>query len=83
MKDKYLKNLAKYLLSIKTPQEMEDFLVAIFTPAELEHIPKRLELVRLLKQGVPQHEIARQLGVGIATVTRGSGELKKNNFKNV
>ncbi|MFA6467107.1 MAG: Trp family transcriptional regulator [Patescibacteria group bacterium] len=81
--NKYLKNLSKYILSIRTEKEMTDFLVAIFTPAELEHIPKRLELIRLLKQGLPQHEIAKKLAMGIATVTRGSRELKKNNFKNV
>lgn len=81
--NKYLKNLSKYILSIRTEKEMTDFLVAIFTPAELEHIPKRLELVRLLKQGLPQHDIAKKLAMGVATVTRGSRELKKNNFKNV
>lgn len=81
--DKYLKNLSKYLLSIRTEKEMENFLRALFTASELEHIPKRLELVRLLKKGVPQHEIAKRLGLGVATVTRGSGELKKHNFKNV
>jgi len=30
----------------------------------------------LLKAGVSQREIARRLGVGIATVTRGSREIK-------
>ncbi len=81
--NKDLKNFSKYLLSIKTEKEMQNFLQAIFTPAEQEQIPKRLELVRMLKKGVPQHEIARRLGMGVATVTRGSQELKKNNFKNV
>ena len=81
--DKYLKNLSTHLLGIKTDKEMASFLQAIFTPAELEHIPKRLELVRLLKKGVLQHEIAKKLGMGVATVTRGARELKKNNFKNV
>ncbi|MBT4516430.1 MAG: transcriptional regulator [Candidatus Komeilibacteria bacterium] len=81
--NKYLKNLSKYLLSIKTEREMQNFLTAIFTPAEIEHVPKRLELVRLLKQGIPQHEIAKRLNMGVATVTRGSQELKKDNFKNV
>lgn len=81
--DKYLRNFSKHLLSIKTEKEMNDFLAAIFTPTEREHIPKRLELVRLLKKGVPQHEIAKKLNMGVATVTRGSRELKNNNFKNV
>ena len=83
MINKYLKNLTKQLLSLKTEAEMENFLRALLTPQELEHIPKRLELIRLLKQGLPQHDIAKKLAMGVATVTRGSRELKKNNFKNV
>lgn len=79
----YLKNLSKYLLSIQTEKEMQSFLQAILTPAEQEHIPKRLELIRMLKKGVPQHDVARKLAMGVATVTRGSRELKNNNFKNV
>jgi len=40
-----------------------------------------LQIVRMLKKGVPQHQIAKELGIGIATVTRGSKELQKGNFK--
>jgi TrpR family trp operon transcriptional repressor len=83
MVDKYLKNLTKQLLSLKTEAEMENFLRALFTPQELKHIPKRLEIIRLLKKGTPQHTIAKNLELGIATVTRGSRELKANHFKNV
>lgn len=83
MTDKYLKNLTKQLLSLKTEAEMESFLRALFTPQELGYIPKRLEIIRLLKKGVPQHTIARNLDLGVATVTRGSRELKANHFKNV
>jgi Trp operon repressor len=35
----------------------------------------------MLKSGIPQHEIAEKLGVGVATVTRGSKEIQKGNFK--
>lgn len=61
---------------------MVDFLNGIFTPQELIEIPTRLEIVKMLKEGIPQHKIAEELGVGIATVTRGSKELKKGRFKN-
>ncbi len=81
--NKYLNNLAKYLATLKSEKEIEDFLVALFTTQELEHIPKRLEIIRLLKKSTPQHLIARKLGMGIATVTRGSRELKINHFKDV
>ena len=37
----------------------------------------RLQIFNLLEEGVPQRQIADRLGVGIATVTRGSNALKK------
>lgn len=73
--------LINLLLRIKTRSEMEDFLLGILTPKELKEIPMRLSIVKMLKAGVPQHEIAESLGVGVATVTRGSRELRKGRFK--
>lgn len=75
--------LVAQLLAIKTRGEMVDFLKGILTDRELEEIPTRLEIVKMLKSQVPQHEIAEKLGVGIATVTRGSKELQKGRFKNI
>lgn len=83
MKDKYLDQFVKKLLVIKTPREMKGFLQAVLTPEEFRAIPLRLEIVNLLKKGVAQREIVKRLGVGIATVTRGSKELQLNHFKNV
>jgi len=79
----YLNKLAKEMFLIKSQKEMESFLASLFTPQELEAIPRRLEIIKRLKRGVPQHNIAKELGVGIATVTRGARELKMNKFKNV
>lgn len=76
-----LKDLIEMFLSIKDRKEMEDFLLGILTPKELEEIPTRLQIVRMLKKGIPQHEIAQKLGVGIATVTRGSKEIQLGRFK--
>lgn len=76
-----LKDLIEVFLSIKNREEMEDFLEGILTPKELEEIPTRLSIVKMLKAGIAQHEIVESLGVGIATVTRGSAELKKGRFK--
>jgi len=81
--NQYFKKLAKKLYLLKSEKEVQEFLYALFTPQEIEAIPRRLEIIKLLKQGVPQHEIAKKLGVGVATVTRGSKELKMNKFKNV
>jgi TrpR family transcriptional regulator, trp operon repressor len=71
------------LLGIKSKEKMKDFLLGILTPKELFELPNRLRIVRMLKRGVSQHEIARELQVGVATVTRGSKELKKGRLKNV
>lgn len=75
--------LRDFLLSIKSKDQMENFMLGVLTPQELDDIPMRLEIVKLLKKKIPQQEIAKRLGVGIATVTRGSRELKRGNFKYV
>lgn len=78
---KHLNELVTALHQLKTEQELKDFLKAILTSKELEEISTRLQVVKLLKQDLPQREIAKKLGVGIATVTRGSKELQKGKFK--
>ena len=80
---KFLEDLIALLLSIKTEGEMRDFLQGILTPGELVEIPHRLAIVKMLKKGISQHEVAGKLGVGIATVTRGSKELQKGRFQNI
>lgn len=76
-----LDDLVTVLLNLKNREEAEDFLKGILTPKELEEIPTRLKIVRMLKKGIPQHQIAEKLRIGIATVTRGSKELQKKRFK--
>lgn len=83
MSKKYLNELVAILIATKDKDEMHDFLKGILTPQELVEIPQRLTIVKMLKAGIPQHEIAKKLGVGVATVTRGSKELQKGRFQNV
>jgi len=71
------------LLSLKDKKEIYEFLLGIFTPQELEEIPTRLQIVKRLKQGLTQHQIAEELSVGVATVTRGSKEIQKGRFQNI
>ena len=71
----FLKNLTK--------TEMLDFLKGILTPREIDELSTRLQIVKLLKKGLPHQEIARRLKVGVATVTRGSRELRMGSFKKV
>lgn len=60
---------------------LEDFLVGITTPAERMDFAKRVDIVRMLIEGKPQMQIAQELNVAIATVTRGSKELSEGRFK--
>jgi TrpR family transcriptional regulator, trp operon repressor len=81
--NKDLGELVSMLLEIRTSKEMDDFVKGILTPKELSEIPTRLQIVKKLKAGVPQHEIAKELGIGVATVTRGSKEIQKGRFRNI
>lgn len=60
---------------------LEDFLVGVTTAQEREVFAQRLEIVRRLLAGEAQARIAEDLGVGVATVTRGSKEIKEGRFK--
>jgi len=71
----------KVLASIKDKSLLEDFLLGITTPNERREFGRRLEIVKRLLDKEPQHAIAKELGVGIATVTRGSKELTAGRFK--
>ena len=81
IRNRQLDELIDLLLNIKNREKMEDFLLGILTPKELQEIPTRLQIVKMLRKGISQHEIAGKLGVGIATVTRGSREIKLGRFK--
>ncbi len=81
--NKQLDEFIDVLVNFESKDELKKFLEAILTPKELLELPNRLSIIKLLKKGISQHEIAETLGVGVATVGRGSKELQKGNFKNV
>ncbi|OGG44535.1 hypothetical protein A2841_01110 [Candidatus Kaiserbacteria bacterium RIFCSPHIGHO2_01_FULL_48_10] len=78
-----LADLVRVMSELKTEKGMREFLLGILTPQELEEIVRRLQIIRLLKKGIPHQQIAKRLNVGVATVTRGSKEIKKGRFKNL
>lgn len=74
---KYISHLVNHLLAQESPEEMEMALRELLTSSELLDVANRLQIFTMLQKGVPQRQIADKLGVGIATVTRGSNALKK------
>ncbi len=77
---KHTTQLATTFLQPKTQSEMSDFLEGILTPKEILDLNQRIEVVKLLKSGMPQRQIAEKVGVGIATVSRGSREIARGKF---
>ncbi|RUR51268.1 Trp family transcriptional regulator [Vreelandella populi] len=73
--DTYQAELIDYLLAMDSPDAMHETLNRLLTPAEYQEISKRLQIFNLLRDGVPHRRIAEILGVGIATVSRGSRAL--------
>jgi TrpR family transcriptional regulator, trp operon repressor len=67
--------------SLKDPVLLEDFLVGVTTDKERQELVRRVEIIERLLAHEPQQKIAQDLGVGVATVTRGSKELAAGRFK--
>ncbi len=72
----FLEQLALAITQIKNKTVAKNFLMNILTPSELDEIPRRLQIVKELKKGMSQREVAAKLGVSIGTVSRGARELK-------
>jgi len=77
-KIKYLEPLVNHLLAQNSSEAMEKTLRDLLTVGELADVANRLQIIEMLQKGVPQRQIADKLGVGIATVTRGSHHLKRS-----
>ncbi len=75
------KHIVELISTIPDQALLEDFLLGLTTPKERQELGQRIEIVKRLLAGEPQHKIAADLGVGVATVTRGSKELSKGRFK--
>lgn len=75
------KDVTDFIFSIKNKELLNDFLFGITTEKERKELTLRLEIIKRLISGEPQAKISKELGVGIATVTRGSKELNQGRFK--
>ena len=79
--NKQLTPVVKYLMAQTSAERMSEALEGLLTPYEQQELINRLQIFELLSQGVSQRQVAQQLGVGIATVTRGSRALQAGSYK--
>jgi len=74
---KFKSDLVHNLAEVQTDKNMRRLLDILLTPPEFDEMSRRLQILKKLIKGKTQRAIARDLGVGIATVERGAGELRK------
>lgn len=58
-------------------KEWDVLLQDLLTSKEYESLAERWQIVQFLHKGVPQRDIAEQLGVSISKITRGSKVLQE------
>lgn len=62
--------LLQAITVIKDQDEAKAFFTDLCTPAELESMADRWQVVPLLQQGIPYRTIHEQTGVSVTTITR-------------
>lgn len=62
--------------AINDPEKMEKFFSEIFTPAELDDLAKRWQLIAELAEGRTQRDISKRLKISLCKITRGAKILK-------
>ncbi len=76
---KSAKELVEVFCRITEPKIMKSFISEIFTPAEIDDFVLRWRLMEMLQNGVPQRDIATELGISLCKITRGSKVLSTGN----
>ena len=72
-----IEELSRVLAATGDRELLESFLSCLLTPAEMADIGARWALVKALREGRTQREIAKTLNISLCKITRGSRELKK------
>ncbi|HEX5797422.1 MAG TPA: tryptophan synthase subunit beta [Candidatus Saccharimonadales bacterium] len=78
---KRFEKFVEFIYSIRGYEDFVDFMYGITSDKDKENLPKRIEIVKKLLDGENHHAIADELGVGVATVTKGSKLVGRGYFK--
>ncbi|PIZ86344.1 hypothetical protein COX94_00405 [Candidatus Nomurabacteria bacterium CG_4_10_14_0_2_um_filter_33_9] len=78
--EQYKKEIIEVIYKISKDKELlGDFIKEILTPREFDNIGVRWQIVERIAKGEHHQAIAEDLHLGVATVTRGSREMRKKN----
>ncbi len=79
------KQFYKAILSLKTSEECEAFFSDICTIKELDDLSSRLEVAKMLKDGLNYQEITEKTSVSSATISRVNRALEygKDGYKKI
>lgn len=85
MKNKYKQEFLTIFSTIKDFKLLDAFLTDVLTPNEYDEIVKRWQVVKQLNQGITQRQIAKNLQISLAKISRGSRMLldKKGGFNQI
>jgi len=77
--NQYKKEVIQVISQIAHDKELlADFIKDILTPREFENFSVRWQIIKRLEKGEHHQAIAEALHLGVATVTRGSREMRKS-----
>ena len=71
-------SLLTHLANCSDSADIEKLLSALLTDKEQHDIANRIRIFDLLDRGTTQRDISEQLGVGIATVSRGAKVMQSH-----
>lgn len=75
--DESIDELCSLLAKTTDVAFIKDFLVCLCTSAEIKDFANRWLLVKEIDRGATQREIAKEFGMSLCKITRGSRELRK------
>jgi len=70
IKKEAFQQLMQAISVLKDPEEAKAFFTDLCTPAELESMADRWQVVPLLQKGMPYRTIHDETGVSVTTITR-------------
>ncbi|MBM3231597.1 transcriptional regulator [Candidatus Peregrinibacteria bacterium] len=73
---RHLQDLYELFASVGSEQEAKMLLEDILSPQEIASLTERWQLIQALHRGVAQRDIAKDLGISISKITRGSRMLQ-------